>query len=86
MNPKKTERWPIPAGTRHVWIMQKYRYEIPVQGYVIDRKKQGSEWVALVAYMDTHHDDQALIQRWLPMRKLKPVHSRPEDDTTHGPF
>lgn len=79
MNPKRTERWPIPAGTRHVWIMHKRRYEIPVQGYVIDRKKQGPEWVALVAYMDTHHDEPAFIQRWLPMRRLKPVYSKPED-------
>jgi len=52
MNPKRTERRPIPAGTRHVWIMHKHRHEIPIHGYVIDRKKQSPEWVALVAYMD----------------------------------
>lgn len=79
MNPKKRERWPIEAGTRHVWIMQRYRYEIPVQGYIIDRKKRGSKWIALVVYMDKDEGEFVVFQRWLPMSKLRPVYSTPED-------
>lgn len=79
MNPSKRERWPVGPGTRHVWIMQRYRYEIPIQAYIIDRKKRGSKWVALVTYMDKVGEEHVLMQRWLPMDKLRPVFSTPEE-------
>ena len=79
MNPSRRERWPVEPGTRHVWIMGRYRYELPIQGYIIDRKKRGAKWVALVVYMTKVDEEHAVVQRWVPMSKLRPVFSRPEE-------
>jgi hypothetical protein len=41
-------------------------------------QKRGSKWVALVVYMGKVQKEFVLVQRWLPMDKLRPVYSSPE--------
>ena len=45
--------WSPNEPTRHVLIKRTdYRYARPFQGYVVDWKRQGRKWIALVVFID----------------------------------
>lgn len=89
MNPSRRERWPIPATTRHVWILRDHRFEVPYQGFVCEWKRQSYRWYALVLYVEEFktttesgqtHVETVEVRRWLPADRLVPVRSVPEDE------
>ncbi len=74
MNPSRRERWPIPKTTRHVWVLRRFRWEVPWQGFVLAWEKRGAEWWAHVVYVD-----QEPVATWVPARSLVPIRSVPEE-------
>lgn len=73
MNRPKRDKWPAHEPTRFVFISHGTRFERPWQGFVIDWKRHGYKWSALVAYMDESDEDLPLVQRWFPLDELRPV-------------
>jgi hypothetical protein len=78
MNRSKRDVWPPYEPTRHVLIKrQDYRYARPFQGFVVDWKRAGKKWEALVVFMDERQDGTPLVQTWFPVDQLTPCHPDP---------
>lgn len=78
MNQSKRDVWPPYEPTRHVLIKrQDYRYARPFQGFVVDWKKAGKGWEAIVVFMDETQEGLPLVQRWFPVERLRPCHPDP---------
>lgn len=68
------------SGTRHVWVRPEQPGEVPVQGYVLDWRRHSYQWSALV--LTGALDAQArpvCTQTWVPIERLLPVRSDPND-------
>ena len=78
-NPSKRERWPVSRQCRHVWVLWKWRWQVPVQGFVTDWKKVKGKWWASVLYIDERTGERARVERWFPVAQLVPVRTIPED-------
>ena len=78
MNRSKRDVSPPYEPTRHVLIKRTdYRYARPFQRYVVDWKREGKNWVALVVFMDERQDGMPLVQTWFPIEQLTPLHVDP---------
>jgi hypothetical protein len=81
MNPSKWDRWPKQESVRMVWVRRQYRYERPFQGLVLDWKKAGSKWVALVTYVedDSKGNTVSVRTEWVEASNLLAVPSAADD-------
>lgn len=61
-----------PRQNRHVWIDFGDNLD-PMQGLVIDWKREAYLWQALVVFVDENHEPTAVVQQWIPAASLKPV-------------
>lgn len=77
MNRPKSDRWPAYNPTRHVLIERDFRNDRPWQGFVVDWKRHGYKWSALVVFIDESVDGMPLVQQWLPIEKLRPMQTDP---------
>lgn len=78
MGRKRERGWPRPQRTRHVWIRLGGQLAPPVQGLVLEWRRQGYQWFALVTYvMQTSEGGQVYLQSWYPREQLTPVRSDP---------
>lgn len=81
MNRSKRDVWPPYEPTRHVLIKrQDYRYARPFQGFVVDWKRDGKRWEALVVFMDERQDGVPLVQMWFPLEQLTPCSPDPNPE------
>lgn len=54
--------------------------ELPVQGYVVEFRRQSYRWTALVQTAAADEEGRAVsTQTWLPIERLIPVRSDPND-------
>jgi len=90
MNRSKRDVWPPYEPTRHVLIKrQDYRYARPWQGFVVEWKKTGKRWDALVVFANEALDGRPcegapIIVRWFPADQLRPC--RPDPNTPRDDF
>ncbi|NRQ51565.1 hypothetical protein [Aeromicrobium stalagmiti] len=78
MNRPKSDKWPPYKPTRHVLIKREdHRFARPFQGFVVDWKRTGKKWEALVVFMDERVDGMPLVQTWFPIEQLMPCHPDP---------
>lgn len=80
-NPGRRDKWPPPQQWRHVWV----RFGLgatpaPYPGLIIEWKREGARWFALVVYLEEdaydHHDRRhrpAFRQRWIRAQYLRPA-------------
>ena len=77
---RKDGRYASPRTTRHVWVEPDRPGTAPVQGYVLEWRRQSYSSNALVLISGT--DDQGrptATQQWLPAERLTPVRSDPNN-------
>jgi hypothetical protein len=81
MNPSKFDVWPRQKVIRHCWVRRQYRYQVPFQGLVLDWKKEGHTWLALVTYVEDDSDGNTLSVRteWVEAHHLLEVPSKADD-------
>ncbi len=78
MGQRQADReWPKPRNTRHVWVIGYGRHTPPVQGFVVAWSRHSYKWSALVVYIEPLGEAQQMVQRWLPLDRLRPVRSDP---------
>jgi hypothetical protein len=70
----------MPKTTRHVWVSQPGPEVAPVQGYILEWRRHSYRWSALVlvAEMDSNSHQVTTLQ-WLPIERLTPVKSDPNN-------
>ncbi len=49
----------------------------PVQGYVLDWRRQSYRWLALVVTVRLEEGRPVVMQEWIAAERLKPVRSDP---------
>lgn len=77
---RKDRQWPRPSATRHVWVLQQGPQVPPVQGMVLDWKRHGYHWWALVLTVtQAEGAGPVTVTEWLPLGRLVPVRSDPND-------
>lgn len=58
--------------TRHCWVRDPdAQGEWP--GLVLEWRKQGESWLALVVYLPTEGPQMTTVQEWLNAERLRPV-------------
>lgn len=72
-NPGRRDKWSVPVRTRHVLVRVGRPTALPEQGLVVEWRKRGRQWWALVAFVDTQFPDHTLYVRWVPADVLAPV-------------
>jgi len=78
MGQRQADReWPKPRNTRHVWILGTGLHVPPVQGFVVAWNRHSYRWSALVVYVEQVDELEQLVQRWLPVDRLRPVRTDP---------
>ena len=79
---RKADRlWPRPRTTRHVWVSQPGVQVPPVQGFVVEWRRHGYRWWALVLTVHTPAAEPPLTKlEWVRAERLKPVRSDPNGD------
>jgi len=73
MNPSSFDKWPRYERVRLVLVRREHRYERPWQGLIVDWRKTGRTWEALVTYIDDRAEGSGLRQEWFPATQLRPV-------------
>jgi len=75
---RRDREWPKPRHTRFVWVSQPGLQVPPVQGLVVDWRRQSYRWSALV--VTVHTDDEGrpvVVHEWVEAERLRPVKSDP---------
>ena len=78
MNPSKRDRYPLPKHLRHVWVRPE-KFKAPVEGLVVDWRREGDDWSALVVFVWTANDQNVVCQTWFDQEALLPVKSQPDN-------
>lgn len=63
----------------HVWVRAEERFMPPAPGLVIDWRRHSYRWSALVILIDVQGDGRPVVQRWVPVERLIPIRSDPND-------
>jgi len=72
------KEWPKPRSTRFVWVAQPGPQVPPVQGFVLDWRRQGYRWSALVVTAVLDGGGRPLVvQEWVDAEQLRPVRADP---------
>lgn len=81
MTESKWKTWPRQERISHCWVRRQYRYERPFQGLVLDWKKVGSKWSALVTYVedDSKGNTVSVRTEWVEAENLLAVPSAADD-------
>ena len=74
---RKHREWPRPRTTRFVWVSQPGPQVPPIQGYVLDWRRQSYRWPALVATVRLDGSRSVVVQEWVYAERLRPVRSDP---------
>jgi len=75
---RKDREWPKPRHTRFVWVSQPGPQVPPVQGLVLDWRRQSYRWSALVVTVrPDHHGRPLVVQEWIEAERLRPVRADP---------
>ncbi len=81
---RRDREWPRPRHTRHVWVRSESTLVPPVQGYVLEWRRQSYRWSALVLYTrETPEASVEYVQQWLPAERLRPVKADPNERPWH---
>ena len=85
MGQRRVDReWPTPRATRFVWVSQEGVQTPPVQGFVVEWRRHSYRWWALVLVVELHPQAPPLVRmEWLPVERLTPVKSNPNDGRPH---
>jgi hypothetical protein len=85
MNRSRRDVWPPYEPTRHVLVKrQDHRYARPMQGFVVEWRRVGNEWEALVAFADETHAGAPVTVTWFPVEQLRPCRPDPNEPRDHG--
>ena len=79
---RRDRQWPRPRRTRFVWVSRPGPQVPPVQGYVLDWRRHGYRWWALVVTVSSEEAPPVVLQEWLPAERLRPVRSDPNQRGT----
>ena len=77
MNPSSFDRWPRYERVRFVLVKRQHRYERPWQGFIVDWRKTGRRWEALVTYVDDRAEGSGVRTDWFPDSQLRPIEVDP---------
>ena len=70
----------MPRVTRFVWVSSGSTLVPPQQGFVVDWRRHSYRWFALVLIVETPEKAPPLTKlQWLPVERLTPVMSNPND-------
>ncbi|RCK68299.1 hypothetical protein DT076_16765 [Desertihabitans brevis] len=84
---QKDKEWPAPRNTRHVWILGSGPHGAPVQGLVIAWHRHAYRWQALCCWVEPTEDGgEQLVQRWLPVERLRPARTDPNQAIRYSWF
>ena len=74
---RKDRKWPRPRTTRFVWVSQPGPQMPPVQGYVLDWRRQSYRWSALVVTVRLEEGRLVVVHVWVTAERLRPVRADP---------